>query len=120
MGYKIKGSFTVEAAFIMPVILGIIMMFIYAAIFSHDRCAIEYVATMAAEDAVSANECSDELIERDITKRLDEILILDWDRDISVYTDENHVDVEIIALSQYFNRASTYNIRANKHFLPNY
>lgn len=120
MGYKIKGSFTVEAAFIMPVILTVIMMFIYAAMFSHDRCAIEYAATMAAEDAISADECSDELIEKDIIRRLDELLILDWDRDICVYTDDDHVDVKITALSRYFNRASSYDIRANKHFLPKY
>ena len=30
---KQKGSFTVEAALIMPVILGVIVLFIYAALF---------------------------------------------------------------------------------------
>ena len=48
---KVKGSFTVEAALIMPVILGVIVLSDYISMFAYDRCVIEYVCQSVCADA---------------------------------------------------------------------
>ncbi len=120
MGYKKKASFTVEAALIMPVILGVIVLFIYYAMILHDRCAIEYVCRIAAEDAVNSGEESVEFIKRDISDRLDRVLILKWDTDITAGSDEDSTDVTVSAVQLLINRSYLYSITAKKHFLPKY
>ncbi|MBO4904703.1 MAG: pilus assembly protein [Lachnospiraceae bacterium] len=40
--HKTNGSFTVEAALIMPLILGVIVLFIYICLHCYDRCVTEY------------------------------------------------------------------------------
>lgn len=120
MKKKEKGSFTVEAALIMPVILGITVLFIYAAMYARDRCILEYAALSGAMNAVSGNEETEELAEEYAGKVLSEELLGKWDTNISVYSDEYSTEVCIEATDPFFDRVREHRARAFKHFCPKY
>lgn len=46
--YRLSGSYTVEASFIFPMIMSVIVAVIYLMFFVHDRCVINAVADTAA------------------------------------------------------------------------
>ncbi len=46
--YLLKGSFTVEATFLFPMILTVIVLLIYLSFFLHDRCVMNQAAYQAA------------------------------------------------------------------------
>ena len=102
----------------MPVILGVIFMFIYLAMFGYDRCVIQYVSQMACERAVC--EDSDKNIEEYILTNLPGMLICS--RDISVYSnsDKESVSVEVNVRMMPFDRVFVHKARAVKLFYPKY
>ena len=107
---KQKGSFTVEAALIMPVILGVIVLFIYVAMFCYDRCVIEYVCqSVCTGDAFDGMGGGD--IERDVRDRLFGRLAGKWDTKISTDTDETFVYVTIEAVTPLFERTFVHRAR---------
>ncbi len=123
MGYRLLkdkagGSFTVEAALIIPFILGVIVLFLYAAMFGYDRCVTEYVCRMGClMEALSERDAAEieEAVQSDLSGRL----ILDWDTDVTVTVDDERITVEITAVS-FFDRAYTYTAFAGRHFRPKY
>ncbi|MBR6329926.1 MAG: pilus assembly protein [Lachnospiraceae bacterium] len=46
--YRLKGSYTVEASFLMPMILTVIVVIIYLSFFLHDRAVLSSAAYTAA------------------------------------------------------------------------
>lgn len=115
---RYKGSFTVEAALIMPMILGIIVLFVYIAMFAHDRCALEYICQGACAMAVYEPEC--ETAARNAASELSDRLILDWDTDIDVKEEEDLLILRIEARVPLFDRVFTHTAKAYKHFYPKY
>ena len=82
-----RGSFTVEAALIMPVILGVIVTFIYIAMFCHDRCVIEYSCRVSS--AKAAYDTDPEQTAAVVSEQnLGRFLILDWD---TIYPQSNGI-----------------------------
>ena len=106
MRYKKEGSFTIEAALIMPFVLGIIMLFIYIGMFAFDRCTIEYVCQETVCAAVYDNNDSENEATERILSNLSERLILDWDM--------------AEAKTDLFNRTFVHTAKAHKHFCPKY
>ena len=117
---RYKGSFTIEAALIMPVILGVIVLFIYYSVFAHDRCALEYICETACSQSVYDELSCEEYAEYHIRSALPKYLILDWETDISVYSDETCVYAEIAAKPPFLNRTFEHKTKAFKHFCPKY
>ena len=117
---RYRGSFTIEAALIMPMILGIIVLFIYIAMFAHDRCAIEYVCETACAMSVYEKGQYESHAKDYAIKGLSDRLILKWDTDVRSYSDELNLYTEIEASSPVVNRLYIYKARANKHFCPKY
>ena len=113
------GSFTIEAALIMPMILGVIVLFINISMVSFDRCAIEYICHTACLDAVY-EEDSDLWAEDYIRTQLDKRLICKWDTDVTVYSDEEAVTARVEAKPRVFDRTFVYTVKANKLFCPKY
>ena len=54
---KERGSYTVEAAFIVPMILGIVFMILYLLLWHHDRCVLQ--AELQDQIFLTAQEGSD-------------------------------------------------------------
>lgn len=46
---KLKGSFTIEASFIIPIVIGVIVILLYLIFYVHDRC---YLAAQAYQEAI--------------------------------------------------------------------
>ena len=119
MGYREKGSFTVEAALIMPVILSIIVLFINAALVFYDRCVMEYVCQMACNAAVYDSE-GENAAEEYIRQHLSEDLILKWDYSIRTEAGSDHIGAGIWASGPFFDRIYVHEAKACKHFCPKY
>ena len=97
---RYKGSFTIEAALIMPIILGIIVLFIYASMYAHDRCVLEYAAQ--SEESVIPDK-----------------LMLKWDTSVSIFEEEDCFVTEITAQTAVFGRC-IHRAKTYKHFCPKY
>ena len=104
----------------MPFILGIIVLFIYIAMFCHDRCAMEYVCQMAVQSAVWSQQDPETAARQYIDDNLPQRLIGSWDTDVSVFTDEDGITAQIEATSGLFGKVFYHSGRANKHFCPKY
>ncbi len=114
-----RGSFTVEAALIIPIILGVTVLFIYIAMFCHDRCYTEYVCQMACIKAsyseTDAEAAAKEYIDDNLSKRL-----MNWDTDVYVSSDDESVEVIVEASAMFFPKTFTHKAKAYKHFCPKY
>ena len=115
-----RGSFTVEAALIMPMILGVIVLFIYIGMFMFDRCTIKYICQKASCAAVCEGGDIEWASERYAESELSKRLILKWDTDISASADERYLTTTIEAKSTLFDRTFSHTARAGKHFFPKY
>ena len=110
-----RGSFTVEAALIMPVILGVIVTFIYIAMFCHDRCVIEYSCRVASAKAVY--DTDPELTAATVSEQyMDRFLILDWDTGIDTDYDDETVTTRVEATCPVINRTFIHRAWAYRHF----
>lgn len=114
-----KGSFTVEAALIMPVILGTTVLFINAAMVFYDRCTMEFICQMACQRAVYDSE-AEMSIDEDITDQLSEKLILNWDTAVETNSDDEYISAQITASGRFFNSIFIHKAKACKHFCPKY
>lgn len=97
---RYKGSFTIEAALIMPMILGIIVLFIYASMYSHDRCVLEY-AVQSGESVIPDR------------------LMLKWDTSVEVQEEDEYRITELTAQTALFGKC-IHRAKAYKHFCPKY
>ncbi len=120
MVYKRElGSFTIEAALIMPMILGVIVLFINITFVSFDRCAIEHTCRIACADAVYEDDAdiwAEEKIRADLNKKL----IRKWETNVSVYSDDETVTATVEAKTGVFDKTYLYTATAYKHFCPKY
>lgn len=107
---KRKGSFTVEAALIMPVILGVIVLFIYVAMYCYDRCVIEYVCQSVCADAAFDESIAAD-VEGSVNEKLSRMLAGNWDTKISTDRDETFVYVTIEAGAPLFERTFVHRAR---------
>ena len=117
---KAEGSFTVEAALIMPIILGIIVLFIYIAMTAHDRCTIGYICETVCLEAVNEGDDPERYAEEQIEKALAQKLILIHETNISANKDEMMLTVTVSAGETLFGRPYVYKAKAFKHFCPKY
>ena len=117
---KEDGSFTVEAALIMPVILGIIVLFIYIVMLAHDRCTIAYICETACAKAVYEKEDPEGYAEDRIRSGLSDKLILDHDTRISVCSDKVALIAVVEADETVINGQYVYTAKAYKLFCPKY
>ena len=114
-----RGSFTVEAALIMPVILGVIVTFIYIAMFCHDRCVIEYSCRVSF--AKAAYDTDPEQTAAVVSEQnLERFLILDWDTGIDTDYDNETVTTRVEATCPVINRTFIHRAAAYRHFRPKY
>ncbi len=113
-----KGYFTVEAALIMPVILGVIVLFVYIPMFFFDRCTIEHTVRTACIRAASSGE--DSIAEDYVGSKLSEDLLLRWEIETDVSSGEDEVTVSVEAAPELFGRRFVHSAAALKHFCPNY
>ncbi len=123
MGYKLEtkraqGSFTVEAALIMPVILGISVLFIYITLFFFDRCTIEHIVSMACLDLAYENDAGS--AEDMINAAFNEKLMLDWDLATDIHEDGLSYHVRVEACPELFSKRFVHSSYALKHFCPKY
>ena len=116
---KYKGSLTVEAALIMPGILGIIVLFLYMAMFAYDECATGYVCQTVCAGAAYEDE-EDSLIEDRIRSGLLQCMILDHDMTITVDSDKNRITAQVEITRPVIGGTFVYTARAYKLFCPNY
>ena len=104
---KAKGSFTVEAALIMPVILGVIVLSVYISMFVYDRCVIEYVCQTVCADAAFFDRSAED-IEEDVRSRLCDRLTGSWDVEITTDHDDHFTYVTVNAQTPLFGRTFTH------------
>ncbi len=114
-----RGSFTVEAALIMPVILGVIVTFIYIAMLWHDRCVIEYTCLVSSARAVYEEDIEGSAVQIS-EQNLRSFLILDWDTVIDSDLSVDTVTTRIEATCPVINRTYIYSASAYRHFCPKY
>lgn len=97
-----QGSFSVEAALIMPLTLGVIILSLYLGIFSHDKMVMEYSLIKAG--SVCNEYIMDEKYERENLKnQLEEIveesiessLIGKWNREFAITDGDEFLVTEI-------------------------
>ncbi len=117
---RYRGSFTVEAALVMPVVLGVIVLFIYSGMFLYDRCTIKSICREACFEGVCASSDPDTAAEGYVQNVLPSRLILEWDTNTEVFSDKNLLTVRITAQSRLFDRAFVHTAKAFKHFSPKY
>ena len=117
---RYRGSFTVEAALIMPMILGVIVLFIYIGMFMFDRCTIEYICQQASCTAVREGGDIEDAAVRYAQKEISERLILDWDTEIHTAFDDRSLLTTIEAKCPLFDMTFTHSARAPGHFCPKY
>lgn len=60
---SLKGSFTVEAAFVMPIVIFFLLLLIYVGFFFHDRCTIQAVVDGVVADLCRVRESGTQMEE---------------------------------------------------------
>lgn len=71
---KYKGSYTVEAACLLPLILGVIVMLIYLGLYLHDRTILSETAYMAALKGSFLENASNSEIEHEMHSECENVL----------------------------------------------
>ena len=104
----------------MPLILGVIVLFLYIAMFAHDRCAMEYVCQAAVAGAVYSGDDPTAAAKEYIGDNLSKRLTGRWETKINVYEDDESVTAQIEAATPLFGKAFLHTATAYKHFCPKY
>lgn len=71
---ELRGSFTIEAALLMPIILGTIVILIYTSFFLHDRAVIYEGAILLANKYTNEQNMSDDKIKQNLEKEINQII----------------------------------------------
>ena len=116
---KYKGSFTVEAALIVPGILGIIVLFLYTAMFAYDECEAGYVCQTICAKAVYEEE-EESLVEERLISSLSQKMMLDHDITVIVDSDESCITALVKIDRPLIGGTFEYTAKAYKLFCPNY
>ncbi len=103
----------------MPMILGITVLFLYIAMFAHDRCAIEYICqTSCAKSVYEPDHRA--IAEETAENALSGKLILEWDTDVSAEETKEALILTIYAKNRLYDRVYRHTATAYKHFCPKY
>ncbi len=98
--YRVSANYTIEAAFIVPMILGIIFAMIYMLFFLHDKVILQenirYSVICLAEGGESSKEDDKKISKRDISKNLRVFNITNVKCDIG----KIYIKVEVKAVSK--------------------
>ncbi len=93
---KKRGSYTIEAALLMPLIIGSILFIIYAAYYTHDRAVLQKCANIAALRG-SQIRAEDEVVysaaKENSTQLIQEKLLGSWELTDTVETEQESVRV---------------------------
>ena len=101
---KYRGSYTIEASLLMPIVLGIILLIIYLSIYIHDKAIIEYEIVNAGLNSIS---CDREILgETDIRNELEDNIHKHtfgrWNIDITVDEDiDGRIYISVEGLMGY-------------------
>ena len=104
----------------MPVILGVIVLFIYLGMFTHDRFMIEYTCQAACITSVYEEGDIEEAACEYIRANLEKRLICDWDTRVDVHSDKESLEASVEAATALFGKTFIHTAKANKHFCPKY
>ena len=98
--YRVSANYTIEAAFIVPMILGIIFAMIYMLFFLHDKVILQenirYSVICLAEGGESSKEDDKKISKSDISKNLRVFNITNVKCDIG----KIYIKVEVKAVSK--------------------
>lgn len=100
-----KGSYTVEAALLMPFILGVIVALIYLGFFLHDRTVLEETVYMAALKASfyesKGDSYMEELMKNECENVIANKLLIAGNCKVTVEADSNDLMVKITGNMTY-------------------
>lgn len=98
----LEGSLSIEAALIMPLILGVIVLALYLAIFMHDKMVLEYSLVRAG------SKCNDYIMGKEIDSEnaIDQIndvleeninhgLIGKWNAELKTTRENDYIEMEL-------------------------
>lgn len=95
---KKKGSYTVEAAIIIPAVIGVILFVLYICIYSYDRIAIHHavLAELYSDMENMSEDDKREYLTESISGKIRNNTIADWEIEIHI---EIYEDVTIVDLN---------------------
>lgn len=94
---RAKGSHTVEAALIMPMVIGIILFVFYLCIYAYDRVVIHYaVISVLYEDTYRPEDNMEEIMPQEIRDKISSNSIYDWDIQVDVTSNLYDTEVELV------------------------
>ncbi|MBQ2804010.1 MAG: hypothetical protein IJF07_08950, partial [Lachnospiraceae bacterium] len=91
IAYKENGYFTVEAALVLPIVLGVNLLIIYMLFFQYDRCLLEFDIGIVILRGVNLQTENKDELQRQINSLAKSI---DWERYIAWETDKLYTKVE--------------------------
>jgi len=117
-----QGSFTVEAALVLPMCLGVIIMLIYMCTYIHDKAVMEYEAYKACilADEVEFNKASEEYSEHTIGKWTTRIDIERKEDRNSVEINGNMMNSQGILRAILEDRLFMLKVKCNKEIIDDY
>lgn len=102
---KYKGSYTVEAACLMPLLLGVIVALIYLAFFLHDRAILTETVYMAALKGSfleeSDNARIEHLVKQECNYVMEQDLIVLKEEKVSVKVNKGSIFVQLSGRMNY-------------------
>lgn len=96
---ELKGSYTIEAALLMPLILGTIVILIYMSFFLHDRAVLREGAIILANRYSNEQHLSNDVIKQRLMEVSDEVINQKVIITKNIYTQITVKDKEIIVAS---------------------
>ncbi|PXV91821.1 TadE-like protein [Lachnotalea glycerini] len=117
---ELKGSFTVEAALVMPLVLGAIIILIYMSFFLHDRAVICEGAIILANRYTNENNITNEAIKQQLVKASNELInkkvIITSDLSTIITVTNNKILVSCSGSFMFPNMYVVSSIFSNKQF----
>lgn len=102
--YKYNGSFTVEAALVIPLILAVIVSFLHIAMFCHDKAALSYLGERACLVAVYEHDenqiCSK--AKHIFEEEAEDELMGRWNLETKVYINGDNLELTTFATSSFW------------------
>ncbi len=98
-----KGSYTIEAALLMPFIIGVIVFVIYAAYYTHDRAVLQkcaYIAALRGSQVRTGDQDTYGVAKENCEELLQNHLLGNWELSDSVEVDVSSVTVSYIGNMQ--------------------
>jgi len=88
-GKKYKAVFTIEAAFIIPIVMVIVAVMLFFAFYIHDKIILTSVSTYYVLEHINEYEGNPETIENETKEMLEKRLLILKDAEVSTESSEN-------------------------------